>query len=194
VVGDYVTGLTRVHGSNLRVAQAVAASAAVPGVLALMKLRGLEFPCEDRGRPRLVDGGSHDNTGLEALTGDRYRDVFLISINSGGVFVTRKIHGPPIIRDLARADSLLYRQSTGLRTRWMVERFQAWEAFRSRYPELRTFDGKDLAFVPTVFNQLEPGLLQALVYRGWWLTGAVLAELHPDIQGLDGDVRPPDTA
>ncbi len=229
VVGDYVVGLARTNGTDLRLAQAVAASAAVPGILAPMKIRGIDFPCAQRGEPELLDGGTYDNTGLEALNGERYRDVFLVSINAGGVFVTRTIHGLPIIRDLARSNSLLYRQSTGLRTRWMVERFKAWNDhapvgdqeqharhgvlfglastvtpsgrgatlresfhdFARLHPELRTFGGKDLAFVPTVFNRLDRDLLQALVYRGWWLTGATLAQHHPLLAPLAGDLEPP---
>lgn len=229
VIGDYVIGLTRTHGTGMPVARAVAASAAVPGVLAPMALRDIDFPCGARGQPLLVDGGTYDNTGLEALMSSKYRDVFLISINAGGVFVTKRIHGVPIVRDLARANSLLYRQSTGLRTRWMVERYMAWKEsfppydqdeharrgvlfglasdvrprqgrhtlsdryheFVERFPDRRTHDGKDLAFVPTVFNRLEPELLRALIYRGWWLTGATLAELHPENAGLVPDTSPP---
>lgn len=232
VLGDYVVGLARTHGTGVSVARAVAASAAVPGVLAPISMRDIDFPCGERGVPQLVDGGSYDNTGLEALMSPKYRDVFLISINAGGVFVTKTIHGLPIVRDLARANSLLYRQSTGLRTRWMVERYSAWDEtqppddqdeharrgvlfglasdvrphhghgtlshrfheFARRFPDRRTFDGKDLAFVPTVFNRLDPALLRALVYRGWWLTGASLAELHPENAGLVPDTRPPPPA
>jgi len=229
VLGDYVVGLARTHGTDMSLARAVAASAAVPGVLAPMTLRGIDFPCGARGEPVLVDGGTYDNTGLEALMSRRYRDVFLISINAGGIFVTKKIHGFPIIRDLARSNSLLYRQSTGLRTRWMVERYIAWNEtlapddqdvharrgvlfglasdvrprpgretlseryheFAARFPDRRTYGGKDLAFVPTVFNRLEPGLLDALIYRGWWLAGAMIAELHPENAGLASGTRPP---
>ena len=170
--------------------------------------------------------------GLEAIDSNRYRDVFTITLNAGGVFVTGKYGSVPLIRDLARANSLLYRQSTGLRTRWMVERFKAWEstpagdeppkgarqgvlfglattfdsanntrkmsdayeAFVAKYPEHRTFDNKDLAFVPTVFDRLDSDLVDALVYRGWWLTGAALAQFHPDQFPIRDDVQPPNVA
>jgi NTE family protein len=229
VVGDYVTGLAETAGTKLRVGQAVAASAAVPGLFAPMKIRGIDFPCGSRGIPTLLDGGAYDNTGLEALDGNRYRDVFTITINAGGVFVTGKYGGLPIIRDLARANSLLYRQSTGLRTRWMVERFKAFEhtpagqdppanarqgvlfglattvgskdghrkmtdefeTFNSDHPEHRTFNGKDLAFVPTVFDRLDPDLVDALIYRGWWLTGATLAQFHPGMTERQAANPPP---
>ncbi len=126
--------------------------------------------------------------------------------------------GLPIIKDLQRADSMLYRQSTSLRTRWMVERFEAYEHasdpasrpsgarrgvlfglattvglsgrevmsdlhddFVEAFPERRTHGGVDLSLMPTVFDQLDPGLVDALVYRGWWLTGAILAQCHPEL-------------
>ena len=126
VVGDYVVGLAPTAGSGLRVAQAVAASAAVPGAFAAMKLDTIEFPCAARGIPHLLDGGTYDNTGLEALDSDRYQDVFTISLNAGGMFVSGGYGKIPLVRDLVRANALLYRQSTSLRTRWMVDRFEAW--------------------------------------------------------------------
>lgn len=225
VVGDYVTGLLATEPTGLRVAQAVAASAAVPGAFAPMKLEGLDFPCAERGVPALLDGGAYDNTGLEALDSDRYRDVFTIAINAGGVFVTGGYGKVPLVRELSRSNSLLYRQSTALRTRWMVDRFQAWEDtpagqtpprsarrgvlfalatsvqadgapqeyhdFVAAHPEHRTYDGKDLAFVPTVFDKLSPELVRRLVYRGWWLTGATLARWHPGFATLAPGATPP---
>jgi NTE family protein len=229
VVGDYVVGLAPTAGSGIHVAQAVAASAAVPGAFAAMKIDQVKFPCAGRGVPMLLDGGAYDNSGLEAIDGDRYNDVFTVSINAGGVFVAGGYGKVPFVRDLVRANALLYRQSTALRTRWMVDRFEAWrrtpaganqpfgarrgvlfglastmslahnsaafEEFAAAYPEHRTFvdDGeeKDLAFVPTVFDQLAVSLVSALVYRGWWLTGAALAQYHPDFAPLSPDVTAP---
>jgi NTE family protein len=231
VVGDYVVGLAPTFGSGLQVAQAVAASAAVPGAFAAMKIDQVEFPCAGRGIPSLLDGGTYDNTGLEALDSPRYHDVFTISLNAGGVFVTGGYGKVPLVRDLARANSLLYRQSTSLRTRWMVDRFEAWnrtapgqppapgarrgvlfglastipgsdhktsaefDAFAARFPEHRSFtkDGidQDLSFVPTVFDRLEPRLIAALVYRGWWLAGASLAQHQPGFASILPDVSPP---
>jgi NTE family protein len=231
VVGDYVVGLAPTAGSGLRVSQAVAASAAVPGAFAAMKIDKIEFPCAGRGVPHLLDGGAYDNTGLEALDSERYHDVFTITLNAGGMFVSGGYGKVPLVRDLVRANALLYRQSTSLRTRWMVDRFEAWgrtpvgetpapetrrgvlfglastiaspargataeyDAFAARFPEHRTFtkDGvvNDLSFVPTVFDQLEPSLVAALVYRGWWLTGAALAQHQPGFADLPPAVTPP---
>ncbi len=232
VVGDYVVGLAPTEGTGIRVARAVAASAAVPGAFAVMKLDDVEFPCGGRGAPHLLDGGAYDNTGLEAIDSDRYRDVFTVALNAGGVFVTGGYGKVPLVRDLARANSLLYRQSTTLRTRWMIDRFQAWErtpagasppprarggvlfglastiepggratpeftAFTQRFPEHRSHprggdDERDLAFVPTVFDRLDPGLVAALVYRGWWLTGATIAQYHPTRAPAADQLTPPE--
>jgi NTE family protein len=228
VVGDYVTGLAPTSGSGLRVAQAAAASAAVPGAFAEMKLDGVSFPCGDAGAPRLLDGGTYDNTGLEALDHDRYSEVFTISINSGGLFVPGRFGGLPIIRDLQRANSMLYHQSTTLRTRWMVDRFEAFErapdpsnappgarrgilfglattvglsgrpamteafeTFARIHPEHRTHHGQDLSLMPTVFDRLEKPLVDALVYRGWWLAGATLAQCFPELMPPAHALSPP---
>ncbi|MDP8931967.1 MAG: patatin-like phospholipase family protein, partial [Actinomycetota bacterium] len=130
LVGDYVIGRIPTAGTGVRLARAVAASAAVPGLLPPMVLEGLQFPCQ-RGRTvRLVDGGAYDNMGLEAV--DDLADHLLVSLNAGGLFVTGRYGGIPLIRDLQLAQSLLYRQSTALRRRMMVDRFQAWEAARDR--------------------------------------------------------------
>jgi len=210
VLGDYVVGLSPTAGTDVRVATAVAASAAVPGAFAPMPIRGLTFPCPERGEPLLLDGGAYDNTGLEALDGDGYADVFLVTMDAGGVFTTGRWGGLPFIKNLVRANSLLYRQSTGLRTRWMVDRFRAASghlpsaeatpvgrrgvlmglasnvkatnevvSWKERFPEYRTWHGKDLAFVPTVLDRLDSQLCRLLVYRGWWLTGAMLTRWYP---------------
>jgi NTE family protein len=134
----------------------------------------------------------------------------------------------PIVRELSRANSLLYRQSRALRTRDMVRRFKQardipfgqplpevarrgvlyalastvepseevpatppYEEFIARFREERTYDGKDLAFVPTVFDKLSEDLINRLVYRGWWLTGATMALYHPGFSPLPDGTEPP---
>jgi NTE family protein len=214
VVGDYVAGLASTRGTGLRLAQAVAASAAVPGMFAPWTLGGLPFPCAARS-PVLLDGGVYDNTALEAFDSERYRDVFLVAMNAGGLLRPAAYGRLPVVRDLARANSLLYRQSTALRTRMMVERFKsgarvpddhllpegarrgilvalstdmplppdspALSRWRSSFPEARTWDGGDLALLPTAFDKLPAGLCRRLIYRGWWLVGAALAHYHPSL-------------
>jgi NTE family protein len=221
-----VVGLAPTADTGITLARAVAASAAVPGAFAVMKLTdAVNFPCGERGVPALLDGGAYDNTGLEALDSDRYRNVFTITMNAGGVFITGGYGRLPLVRDLARSNSLLYRQSTALRARWMVDRFRAAEhnpvgqplpsrarrgilvnlgsdlgssepvqAWRARFAEHRSWDGKDLAFVPTVLDKLEPQLCRALVYRGWWLTGAAFARYHPEVAPLPSGAEAPPSA
>src|SRR5207249_1211281 len=76
-------------------------------------------------RVRLMDGGVYDNMGLEPL--DDLSDAMLVALNAGGVFHTGRYGRIPVLRDFVVSQSLLYRQSTALRRRWMVERFRAWE-------------------------------------------------------------------
>ncbi|MEU6378987.1 patatin-like phospholipase family protein [Streptomyces sp. NPDC046909] len=211
VFGDYTIGLAPTAGTNLKLSVAVAASAAVPGAFPPLLLDHEAFPC-GTGTPALLDGGTYDNTGSEAIDSEHYRDVFLVILNSGGLLRPGAYGGLPIVRDLARANSLLYRQSTALRTRLTVERFQRGhtvgpdeplppgarrgvlmalatdfpdhgsgqlDKWRDSFPEHRTYDGRDLSLVPTVFDRLPEPLCRALVYRGWWLTGAALATYHP---------------
>lgn len=222
VVGDYVVGLASTTGTGLRVAQAAAASAAVPGAFAAWPVRNIRFPCAER-EPVLLDGGVYDNTGLEVLDGDDYAGVFTVTMNAGGLLRPGGYGKIPLIRDLSRANSLLYRQSTALRTRMMVAAFQradqlasgaepakgarrgalvalasvfrddrgALPAWRAAFEEARTWEGKDLAYVPTVFDKLDEALCRRIVYRGWWLTGAAMAAYHPDMAPPPEQLRPP---
>lgn len=211
LVGDYVIGRIPAGGTGLRLAEAVAASAAVPGLLAPMVVKGLEFPCQ-RGRTvRLVDGGVYDNMGLEAV--DELPDHLLVSLNAGGLFVTGRYGRVPLVRDLQLAQSLLYRQSTALRRRMMVDRFQAWEAARDGdrpspawgrrgvlFGLATTLEPTDawrqanptppvpdeVAFVKTSFDRFPEQLCDKLVYAGWWLAGATLSRYHPELfEGMD---------
>jgi NTE family protein len=212
VVGDYTTGLAATAGTGIRLSQAVAASAAVPGAFAPFIVDRPRFPCATR-PPMLLDGGAYDNTGLEAIDSDRYKDTFLITLNAGGLLRPGGYGKVPLVRELARANSLLYRQSTALRTRTMVERFgrarnrppgspmpdgardgvlvglasdmpdepsDALVEWRRHHLEHRSYAGEDLALVPTVFDKLDRRLCRALVYRGWWLIGAAIAQYHPE--------------
>ena len=224
VVGDYVTGLAPTAGTGLRLAQAAAASAAVPGAFAPWVVRGVTFPCPQGRPPTLLDGGVYDNTGLEVLDSDRYRAVFTLTMNAGGLLRPGAYGRVPLVRELARANALLYRQSTGLRTRWMVERFEralglgpdaplpegarrgvlvglsttfddaaegALADWQRAFPPHRSWGGRDLAFVPTVFDRLDVGLCRSLVYRGWWLVGAAIAAYHPGLAPRPATLHPP---
>ncbi|MFE5563026.1 patatin-like phospholipase family protein [Streptomyces sp. NPDC056544] len=123
VYGDYTTGLAPTAGTDVKLSLAVAASAAVPGAFPPVVLNRSPFPCATHD-PTLLDGGTYDNTALEAIDGEPYRHAFLLVLNAGGLLRPGMYGRIPVIRDLARANSLLYRQSTALRTRAVVERFQ----------------------------------------------------------------------
>jgi NTE family protein len=213
VVGDYVGGLAPTAGTDLRLSQAVAASASVPGAFAPWRVRGIKFPCATQD-PLLLDGGVYDNTGLEVLDSDRHRNVFTATMNAGGLLRPGGYGRVPVVRDLARANSLLYRQSTSLRTRAMVTSFKLGrelpldaelpagarrgllvglstnfgddagedvKAWRAAFPEERSWQGRDLSLYPTVFDKLPEALCRRLVYRGWWLTGAAMAQYYPEL-------------
>lgn len=205
VFGDYVLGRCTTAGSGLRLADAVAASAAVPGPFPPLVLRGFDFPCAEGRIPKLVDGGAYDNSGLEAV--DNLPNAFLIAINAGGLFRTGSIGRIPFFRNLTRANSLLYRQSTGLRRQEMVDRFQAFEKARRLGepapdwgrqgvlfglattfddPSPEWIDGRPeheelrlkLALVKTSFARFSRQLCEELLYRGWWLAGCSIATYH----------------
>ncbi|MGW6421414.1 patatin-like phospholipase family protein [Nocardia sp. NPDC055053] len=130
VVGDYTIGLIPTGPTGMPLSLAVAASAAVPGAFAPVVLDRLTFPCANHA-PALLDGGTYDNTGIEALSGEHYRHAFLVCLNAGGLLTAGSYGKIPLVRDLARANSLLYRQSITLRTRWIVERFERGRATAS---------------------------------------------------------------
>ena len=129
VVGDYVIGNVSTGQTSLRLAQAVAASAAVPGFFPAF-IPKEDFPCLNGRKPRIVDGGVYENTGLEPIEDLPPHRACIVALNAGGIFRTGSFGWIPGVRDLMRSEALLYRQSTALRTRQMVERCQAWERAR----------------------------------------------------------------
>jgi NTE family protein len=176
----------------------------VPGAFAPFAVRNVTFPCSGGIVPKLLDGGAYDNMGLEPL--DDLADVCLVAVNAGGVFATGTYGGLPIIRDLKRSEGLLYRQTTALRLRGMVERFKAFEEAREKgippptwarlgavFGLATTLDATEewlegrpehderrieLARLPTTFSSLDADVCRRLIQRTWWLTGAVLSRYH----------------
>jgi NTE family protein len=205
IVGDWVMGRTLTKGSDLRLATAAAASAAVPGAFAPLEIKGVNFPCANGRTQRLLDGGAYDNSGIEAL--DNVKDALIVNLNAGGLFRTGRYRGIPLVRDLQRANSLLYRQSTALRFRDSVARFAAFERARAEGkppPEEARMgvlfglastvadapaewtEGRDedrtsvetLASYKTSFDEIPRDVCEKLIYRGWWLSGATLSAYH----------------
>ena len=130
-MGDYVTGY--VSSPRLPIAQAVAASSAVPGLVGSLKLDtgGFEWFAYDRaGTPRphaprfrtltLWDGGVYDNLGVEALfkPAGAYRagfDFLIVSDASAPLELeTRTLRAPLRLLDVATD------QVRGLRARAVV--------------------------------------------------------------------------
>lgn len=210
VFGDYVLGLRTTEGSGLRLGDAVAASAAFPGAFAPLVMGRYQFPCSNGRVAKLLDGGAYDNLGLEVV--DDLPDTFLVAINVGGLFHTGRFGGLPFIRNLVRVNSLLYRQSTALRQREMISRFQAFEQAKAQnqpapdwgrqgilFGLAATFKNPStewvatrperdelrikLALVKTTFARFDRELCRQLVYRGWWLTGCSIATFHRDLIG-----------
>lgn len=208
VVGDYVFGRLSTTQLPVRLATAVAASAAVPGPFAEVVIEA-PFPCAAARAARLLDGGAYDNSGLQPL--DDVTDACLVAVNAGGTFLVGKLGRVPVVRDLQRANAILYKQSTGLRREFMVDRFQAreqavaagqtppdfgrlgvlfglgttmddvpeeWAAGR---PEADAAQRRELALVPTSFDKFPADLCERLIHRGWWLTGATLSRFHREL-------------
>ena len=133
----------------------------------------------------------------------------LVAVNAGGTFRVGKLGRVPIVRDLQRANAILYKQSTGLRRQFMVDRYQAREqALAANQPSpsfgrlgvlfslgtsMEVTDEwaegrpehaelrKELADVPTSFDRFGAELCERLLYRGWWLTGATLSRYHREL-------------
>ena len=127
VVGDYVVGLAPTAGTGSTGCPGCRRIGGGTGAFAAMKIDQVKFPCAGRGVPLSARWRRVRQQRVGGARQSRYHDVFTISLNAGGVFVTGGFGKVPFVRDLARANSLLYRQSTSLRTRWMVHRFEAWE-------------------------------------------------------------------
>jgi NTE family protein len=95
-----------------------------------------------------------------------------------------------------RANSMPYRQSTAVRTRWMVDRFVSGSRSGTLFKLATNVDrhGGDIdRFVDTVFDRLDRELCTLPVYRGWWLAGAHLARWHASTYPLPAMDPPPIT-
>jgi NTE family protein len=205
-------------GSGLCLADAVACLGAFPGAFAPLVMGApTSFRAATGASAKLLDGGAYDNLGLEVV--DDLGDTFLVAINAGGLFHTVRFGGLPWIRNLVRVNSLLYRQSTSLRQREMIGRFQAFEqakkqnqappewgrqgilfglaaTFKQPSPEwVATRPEHEelrlkLALVKTTFARFDRELCRQLVYRGWWLAGCSIATFHRDLIAEPPNWRP----
>jgi NTE family protein len=67
----------------------------------------------------------------------------------------------------------------------------ALSAWRQTHPEVTSYDGQHLAEMGTVFDKLERGRCEALIYRGWWLIGAALSAYASSRLPDPSKLRPP---
>ena len=210
VVGDYVNGSIPTTGSDIGVATAVAASAAVPGPFPTLDLGYLGFPCNTGQPVQLADGGVYDNLGLEAIQRERteFDSSFLLSLNAGSLLPANTQSGfgrIPIAGKLWRANAVMHRQTSALRTRRLfqesaqadgrpfvtfnlatsfppdltADQQQRLDHWRSLNEEHNASARETLAAIPTTFARLRRTDALALVQRAWWLTGATLTVRHP---------------
>ena len=163
------------------------------------------------GAPELVDGGVYDNLGADALkVRDEMPDLFCIVVNAGGSFdPSPRLGRVPLIGDLWRANNVLYQQVASLRSRSLLDKYKSQNlngldgclfTLRSPHPRdaptpnvaaLTDFvdrnppesdDGvAELANYPTTLKRVDPSTACRLIYRGWWLTGAVLLAYAPEL-------------
>jgi NTE family protein len=207
VVGDTVLGEVPTAGTGLRVADAVAASAAFPTVFAPYSPPGVRYPCHDDAGAKLLDGAVYDNLGIDPVENlPDPRKVCLVILNAGGVFRVGPLTGIPYARNLLRSSAMLYNESSAVRMQYMLERFKAFEAARdatepppawSRQgvlfglatttdppPGWTVADAAQptkLAFLKTSFGRFTLDQARRLVRRGWWLTGTNLVKYYPDL-------------
>lgn len=167
LLGDYITGSISTEGLDIRVADAVAWSCAVPGPFNTVTLRELALPCEPEvGPPELVDGGVYDNLGADAFKiRKEMPNLFSIVVNAGGSFDPWPGITPvPLIGDLWRANSVLYQQVAALRSRGLFERFTSTDGsaldgclFTLRSPYPHDVPAKNLSTLTDFTKQNPPG-------------------------------------
>jgi NTE family protein len=160
--------------------------------------------------PTLVDGGVYDNLGVEPIKFCD-RQTCLVVANSGGILRMGSMKRLPIASSLARSNSVMYRQTSSLRMRDLVDRFKQWERARDSpggkpAPSTalrgvvfglgttmdtvspnwlagrpRDRDPNLIEGLPTSFSKFSSDSASRLIQRGWWLTGASLATFHPEL-------------
>jgi NTE family protein len=157
--GKYITARSAVgttgagNGIRIRVADALGASAAIPGALAPQRLvkpyRGLYT---EGAPPKLVDGAVYDNLAMEPFNHFRTSHPLIVSIDSGA-----PLHGAKIANDilsvLKRSQKVMQDQTALVRRRWMAESYSRWQRWRRDSPtEYREFSA-DIAGAEAAFKE-----------------------------------------
>ncbi len=121
-------------GIRIRVADALAASAAIPGSLAPQRLVKPYRSVYGRGGgPQLVDGAVYDNLGTDALDHIELARPLIVSIDSGAPLQGAKIE-TDLLGVLKRSQRVMQTQAALVRRRWMIEEFSWWQAWRRDAP------------------------------------------------------------
>lgn len=208
IVGDYITGSVESKKVDLTLPKAVAASCGVPGVFPPTVVSSQAFPCADGQPILLVDGGVVDNLGLDALKPSRPDLPGLISlvVDAGATFSVSGHLGRSVAGPIGRSVSIALRQSSGTRSRWLIERFNEpstkdrgalfnmqtqMRTVQEKTPELQQWLEHDqepsiaeiyrLSQTPTTFSSFNSEHAAQLVERGRWLMGAVVAQRQPQL-------------
>lgn len=131
-VGDNVAKYIR--APEMRVADALAASASLPGALATQRLRKPYNVYPRREDPKLVDGAVYDNLGLEPLL--QVREKPLIVVLDAGAPVRSSVREKlGILGSVKKSSQISARQTTTLRKRWFIDQLRIWEDWEAADPD-----------------------------------------------------------
>jgi predicted acylesterase/phospholipase RssA len=123
-----------IRAPELRVADAVAASASLPGALATQRLPRPYNVYPHGDVPKLVDGAVYDNLGLEPLL--QIRELPLIVVLDAGAPTRRSVREKlGVVGTVKKSSQVSARQTTTLRKRWFIEQLRAWEDWEAANPE-----------------------------------------------------------
>lgn len=131
-IGDYRSHYIR--APEMRLADALAASAAIPGALATQHLRSPYNLYPRRGRPKLVDGAVYDNLGIEPLLNIRTKPLIVV-LDSGARLKPTLTERLGLVGSVKRAQAVINSQPTILRKRWLVDKLRTWEDWEAADPE-----------------------------------------------------------
>lgn len=123
-----------VPGDTVRVADALAASAALPGALSAQRMRSPNDVYPREHKPYLVDGAVYDNLGLEPYRSVRDRPL-LVVLDAGGELKTGIMGRRRAWATVKRSSSVMQNQVTSVRKRWLVDNYRSWEEWEEREPE-----------------------------------------------------------
>jgi NTE family protein len=117
---------SRIPNTEVRLAQAIAASSSVPGVFPPLEL---PVPAGFT-RPELLDGGVYDTLGIDPVDHPDCGGL-IVSVNAGGIYqragLTRFL---PRVGAYMSSSQMSHLLNTSQRVRVMAERFYAWQQWR----------------------------------------------------------------